>query len=148
MRVLLAAALLTAAPARPADKEAGFVPLFNGKDLTGWEVKENRTRVKDLWTVKGGVLTARAGSGWLGTKKMYGAFVLRLEWRIPPDGNSGVYLRVPVLKGKEIPSQAGVEIQVLDDEGPAYKGKIKPYQHCGSIYGIAAPKKSAAINSK
>src|SRR5215468_2792451 len=70
----------------------GFTPLFNGKDLTGWEIKENRSKSKDpdQWYVKeGGILAAKAGSGWLGTKEQYDDFVLKLEWRIPPGSNSG-----------------------------------------------------------
>ena len=38
MKYLLAVALLVAVP---QDKEAGFVPLFNGKDLTGWKANES-----------------------------------------------------------------------------------------------------------
>ena len=115
-----------------------FVPLFNGKDLTGWEVKEGKP---EYWTVKDGILTCKAGSGWLGTKATYGDFVLRLEWRIPEGGNSGVFLRVPGPVPKMSPSQTGVEIQILDDNSPRYKGKIKPYQYSGSIYTFVAPSK-------
>jgi hypothetical protein len=65
---------------------------------------------------------------------MYGDFVLRLEWRVPANGNSGVYLRVPDVKTDTLPTWTGVEVQILDDDGPAYKGKLKDYQYSGSIY--------------
>jgi hypothetical protein len=29
-----------------------------------------------------------------------------------------------------------MEIQVLDDNGPAFAGKLQPYQYHGSIYGV------------
>jgi hypothetical protein len=134
---LIALALLGGAMmASTADAADGFVPLFNGKDLDGWEVKENKTSDPDQWTVKDGILAAKTGLGWLGTKRMYGDFVLRLEWRLPENGNSGVYLRVPDIKSDQLPTFTGLEIQVLDDDGPQYVGKLKPYQHSGSIYAL------------
>ena len=140
---LAAAALLfatVAAPALAADE--GFTPMFNGRDLTGWELREYRQPAPDQWSFKEGVLVAKNGQGWLATTKEYENFVLRLEWRLPTNGNSGVFLRVPPLKEKEQPWTAGVEIQMLDDTGPTYVGKIKPYQFSGSIYGVVAPTKS------
>ena len=120
----------------------GFVPLFNGKTLDGWEVREFKGGDKDKWSVVDGVLTAKPGSGWIGTTKMYGDFVLRLEWRIPVNGNSGVFLRVPDVKTKVSPSGLGMEIQVLDDDGPQHKGKIKDTQKSGSLYGFVPPSKA------
>src|SRR5262245_6950509 len=86
--------LILVVPAVSRAGEDGFVPLFNGTDLDGWEVREYQAGDKDKWSVQDGVLTARPGSGWIGTTRMYGDFVLRLEWRIPVNGNSGVFLRV------------------------------------------------------
>ena len=116
-------------------QEKGFEPLFKGKDLTGWEMKQAKGDIKDFWSVKeGGILSAKAGTGWISTTKEYGDFVLRVEWRIQADGNSGVFLRVPgVVEGKS-PSGTGMEIQILDDNSAKYKGKLKPYQYSGSIY--------------
>jgi hypothetical protein len=119
-----------------------FKPLFNGKDLDGWRVREFKSGDKDRWSAIEGVLTARPGSGWIGTTQMYGDFVLRLEWRIPVNGNSGVFLRVPDVETRVSPSQLGMEIQVLDDTGPAYKGKLKDWQFSGSLYGFVPPRKS------
>ena len=84
-----------------------------GKDLTGWEMKQAKGDIKDFWSVKeGGILSAKAGTGWISTTKEYGDFVLRVEWRIQADGNSGVFLRVPgVVEGKS-PSGTGMEIQI------------------------------------
>jgi hypothetical protein len=116
-----------------ADEKPGFQPLFNGKDLTGWEMKQAKGDIKDFWSVKDGVLTAKAGTGWLSTTKEFGDFVLRVEWRIQSGGNSGVFLHVPgPVEGKS-PSQTGMEVQILDDNAEKYK-TLKPYQYSGSIY--------------
>jgi hypothetical protein len=135
MYILLAAFLgLPATTARADQKDDGFMPLFNGKDLSGWVMRGYKSVEKDQWTVRDSVLAAKPGSGWLGTEKMYGDFILRLEWRVPENGNSGVYLRVPDIETDTLPTWTGVEVQVLDDDGPAYKGKLKDYQYSGSIY--------------
>ncbi len=133
--------LLPVATARGGDD--GFVPLFNGRDLDGWEVRAFRPGDHDKWSAENGILKARPGSGWIGTTKMYGDFVLRLQWRIPVNGNSGVFLRVPDVKTKVSPSQLGMEIQILDDTGKEYKGKLKDWQYSGSLYGFVPPSKSA-----
>lgn len=122
--------LLAAAPARADD----FVPLFNGKNLDGWTERQVRKGQEGRWRVEDGILKAKAGSGWLGTEKLYGDFVLRVEWKIVENGNSGVFFRVPTTEFKGSPSDAGFEIQILDDNGSHYKGKLQPYQYCGGLY--------------
>ena len=131
------------------DKPGEFQPLFDGKSLTGWVVKgePGNAAPEGEWSVQGGVLTAKPGHSWLSTKQMYGDFVLRLEWRVPENGNSGVFLRVPDLKPGQQPYVEGIEIQVLDDAGPEYKGKLKPWQYAGSIYG-AVPAENSGYKGK
>jgi enterochelin esterase-like enzyme len=122
----------------------GWVPLFNGKDLTGWKIHGGTI---DAWGVKAGLLyvakPARSRPGgreqpfWLMTGKEYGNFELRLEFKVPPGGNSGVALRSP-LTGD--PAYQAMEIQILDDNARAYKN-LPPDHYTGSIYGVAAPQK-------
>ena len=133
MRTLAIFALALAPAFAIGQTRDGFVPLFNGKDLDGWEVREARAGDKDKWTVTDNLLVAKPGGGWIGTKKMYGDFVLRLEWKIFDGGNSGVFLRVPDVKSKESPSYLGLN-QILDDNAKQYKDKLKPYQYCGGLY--------------
>ncbi len=111
-----------------------FMPLFNKKNLDGWKERQVKKGQEGRWSVDNGILKAKAGSGWLGTEKQYGDFILRVEWRIFENGNSGVFFRVPDAKFTGSPSDAGFEIQILDDNGPAYKGKLKPYQYSGGLY--------------
>jgi hypothetical protein len=78
------------------------------------------------------------------TEKEYGNFELRLEFKTPRAGNSGVALR-SALKGAPH-LDAGMEIQILDDpwylDEKNYKG-LKPTQRTGSIYGVVPPAKDA-----
>ena len=119
-----------------------FKPLFDGKTMDGWVVKSEKPVPDDTWSIKDGILSAKPADSWLCTKEMYGDFVLRLEWRVPLNGNSGVFLRVPELKSGEHPWVKGIEIQILDDKGDQFAGKLQPYQYSGSIYGAVQPDNS------
>jgi hypothetical protein len=110
--------------------EDGFVSLFDGKTLDGWQGDTKGYKVED------GAIVCRGGRN-LFTAKEYANFVLRLEFKVPPGGNNGVGIRAP-LQGDA--AYAGMEIQVLDDDAPKYKN-LKPYQYCGSIYGVVAAKR-------
>jgi hypothetical protein len=127
--------MLSLAFAEESKPPEGFTPLFNGKDLEGWKVHGGK---RASWGADKGILFVKGGGGgWLMTEKEYGDFELRLEFKVPKGGNSGVALRSP-LKGD--PAYTGMEIQILDD--PSYKG-LKEWQHTGSIYGVVAAKKLA-----
>jgi hypothetical protein len=131
------------AAAETADKEApeGFTPLFNGKDLTGWQV--NKGGKMEAWGAENGILYVQGGGGgWLMTEKEFDNFELRLEFKLPEKGNSGVAIR-SAMEGNPA-FDAGMEIQLIDDDWHEknYRG-FKPSQHCGSIYQIVAPAKGA-----
>ncbi|MBM4030253.1 MAG: DUF1080 domain-containing protein [Planctomycetes bacterium] len=86
------AVVVLVAPAFAAEAEEGFVPIFNGKDLTGWEGDAK------LWVVEDGVLIGRSPgikyNDFLATTKSYGDFVLRLQVKLVENkGNSGVQFR-------------------------------------------------------
>jgi hypothetical protein len=136
----LAAAVWAVPAVRCADPEApaGFesVLRWTGKDLTGWRVNEGGKM--DDWGAEDGILfTKGSGGGWLMTEKEYANFEIRLEYKVPENGNSGVGLRSP-LKGD--PAYVGMEIQILDDGGSDYKN-LRPAQYTGSIYDVVPPSK-------
>jgi hypothetical protein len=90
--------------------EDGFKPLFNGKDLTGWHIRNPSGH--NGWKVQDGVLKNDLKPGEHGTDLVTDAkfwnFTVRYEYMVPQDSNSGFYLR-----GRH-------EIQILGD---AHKGK-------------------------
>lgn len=71
---------------------SGKTELFNGKDLTGWEIYGT-----EKWYVEDGLLVAESGPdkeyGYLGTDKNYKNFELDVEFLQEADGNSGVFFR-------------------------------------------------------
>lgn len=111
-----------------AEKDEGFVPLFNGRDLSGW------TGDTKGYAAEGGkiVINPGRGSGNLFTEKEYSDFVFRFEFKLMPAANNGIGIRAP-LEGDA--AYAGMEIQVLEDGSPVWWG-LQPYQYHGSIYGV------------
>jgi hypothetical protein len=106
-------------------QEKEFRPLFNGKDLTGWKLRNPKGTPS--WKVENGVLMNDVSGGKHGTdlvtEEKFWNFTVRYEYKVPEGANSGFYLR-----GRH-------EIQILDD----YK-KGKPGTHGNaSIYGVKAP---------
>lgn len=73
----------------PAAAWTSFIPLLNGRDLTGW------TTVGDAnWSVQDGVLSAdKGGMSFLVSDASYRDFDLRVEIWISPEANSGVFIR-------------------------------------------------------
>lgn len=80
----LLAILFLAAPLAQAQAPAGFSPLFNGRDLSGWKIPEGN---KGNWKVVDGAIDcdgkieSRTGRDLL-TERQFQDFVLRLDWRI------------------------------------------------------------------
>jgi 3-keto-disaccharide hydrolase len=99
------------------------VPLFNGKDLTGWTAL-GRT---NQWVATGGVLQSPKSGANIRTDKTFKDFKLHIEFRYPKGSNSGIYLR------------GRYEVQVSDNAGAEpTKGDY------GAIYGFILPGEMAA----
>jgi len=79
--------------------ETGFQPLFNGKDLDGWEVD-----TPGIWSVRDGMIVAKTSgldhNDFLRTRKHYANFELRLSFRLlNGSGNSGIQFRSKPVPG-------------------------------------------------
>jgi hypothetical protein len=110
--------------------------MFNGKDFTGWAGGDKDAST--TWKVENGELLCTGKGGvWLRSEKEYGDFTLRLDYKIKPGGNSGVYVRVPE-NGAHHGKDQGVEVQILDDRSERYKS-LKAYQYCAGLYDFAGP---------
>jgi hypothetical protein len=70
-----------------------FVPLFDGKTLTGWIQRGGKAKyeVKDGMIV--GTSVPNTGNSFLCTEKNYGDFILDLDFKVDPELNSGVQFR-------------------------------------------------------
>lgn len=98
-----------------------WVPLFNGKDLTGWVNIGNQK-----WAVEDGTLHGLAVSkdyGYLQTEKSYKDFQLSLRFKCEADGNSGVFFHVSFK-----PGTADVT------KGPQFEIDCALGHHTGGVY--------------
>lgn len=117
-----------------ADTKEGFVSLFDGASLAGWQ---GATKGYD---VVGGELRCRKGAGGkLLTDKEFSDFILRFDFRLTPGANNGLGIRAPA-EGDA--AYNAMELQILDDAHPKY-ASIKPWQVHGSIYGVVAAERGS-----
>jgi len=92
------------------ERKEGFKPLFNGRNLDGWKLRNKGGRAS--WNVQNGNLVNLITKDPQG-KDMYGTdlvsedkfkdFIVRYEYLVPKGANSGFYLR-----GRH-------ELQIMDD---------------------------------
>jgi hypothetical protein len=117
--------------------DEGFVPLFNGKDLSGWTTK-------GYWVYEpDGALAAKPRGRrrlipdpnlYLWSKASYDDFILDLEFKVAKAATSGVFLRSKSRRSY-------VQTQIRDDYG---KEEPLGNRDCGAVVGVAAPSKNMA----
>lgn len=132
--ILLSAVILGAfAATATAANDAGFQPLFNGEDLTGWRGNP------DLWSVENGTikgvtkadpkLTHNTFLVW--TNGTVDNFELRLSYKIV-NGNSGIQYRSKVLReGAQGPVVGGYQADF--EAGQTYSGILYEEQGRGIL---------------
>ena len=117
----------------------GFVALFNGKDLSGWkglvadppkrakmsadELAAEQTKadqkMREHWRVEDGEIRFDGKGDSLCTSKDYGDFEMLVDWKIPPHGDSGIYLR------------GSPQVQIWEAKSP---GQFNPPDGSGGLY--------------
>lgn len=96
-------------------------PIFNGKDLAGWE--PTSVTAKNNWVAEDGNLVNTAHGANIKTTRTFNDFKLHIEYNCPDEGNSGIYLR------------GRYEVQVEYEKVDANDR----FHSIGSIYGFIAP---------
>jgi hypothetical protein len=135
-----APALKRAAPKAWTDPE----PLFNGKDLTGWEPINNTPEAREShfsshWTARNGELVNDARGSNLRTTRTFDDFKIHVEYLCPSDENSGVYLR------GRYEAQVAPPPPAEQQQGPpriargGAGGYRNPFGGVGCIYGMLGP---------
>jgi hypothetical protein len=112
---------------------AGFVQLFNGKDLAGW--KPHRDNAGD-WQVHGGILTGRGPNPNLlfTERENFSNFHLRVEARVSSDGESGVCFHTPMFDLSKYPVE-DMAYEALINNDPA-AGSVP---RTGSLLNLPCP---------
>ena len=127
---------------------AGFVALFNGKNLDGWWglktedpakwmalspekfAAKKKASIEDIhkhWTVEDGVLVNDGHGLYLSTEKNYGDFEFLVDYKTVPKADSGIYLRgVP-------------QVQIWDTTEAGGKWKIGADKGSGGLWNNKKP---------
>jgi hypothetical protein len=120
----------------PEELAAGFGLLFDGHDASQW-LGFRMDHLPDSWSAVDGTLRMTPGGerGDIATRKEYESFDLRLEWRLAPGGNSGVFFHATEDHGSAW--ETAPEMQILDNALHA-DGKAGTTS-AGSNYALMAP---------
>ncbi len=107
-------ALILAVPSAADTNDDGFVPMFNGRDLSGW-VNVN-CAPSTFYAKDGEVITTGKPTGFLRTPRQYENFIADFEWmhvNTKQVGNSGFFVWADPLPAVGTPYTRGIEVQVL-----------------------------------
>jgi type 1 glutamine amidotransferase len=106
------------------EKKDGFKLLFTGKDLNGWKLRN--AEGEKSWSAQNGMLVNTVKEGKHGSdlvsEEKFKDFVIRYDYMVPSNSNSGLYLR------------GRYEIQIAEDMA---RKKAAPGGN-GGIYNTAA----------
>jgi hypothetical protein len=147
---LVLAAGVTLAPADEKKPEQDGVSLFNGKDLSGWKLRNPKAEDKSKWSVvsavrlkegmpgqfdfdrgEGVLLNGGDGHGVdLLSQTRHGECEVHVEFNVAKGSNSGVYF------------EGQYEVQILDSYGR--KDADLKYGDCGGIYNTRPPSTNAS----
>lgn len=108
-------------PAGEAKKQSSAVPLFNGKNLDGWNQKGGmaKYRVENGEII--GTSVPNTSNSFLCTNKDYGNFILEVDFKVNPTLNSGIQIR-----SQSYDKETKVTIQGKEFKFPA--GRVHGYQ--------------------
>jgi hypothetical protein len=123
-------------------EQKGWKLLWDGKTTLGWRGAGMDHFPDQGWTIRDGILTLEKSSGGgadgggdIITEKLYGDFILELDFRITPGANSGIKYIVDPELNREEGYVAGCEYQILDDA--AYRDEGLPgKQTLASLYDL------------
>lgn len=135
-----------------AEKEEGWVLLFDGKTTNGW--KNFNEDVITGWVVEEGCLVGQGLGGDIGGDIVsvgeYDNFELKWDWKLGPHGNSGVMYHVQEGEKYLAPYETGPEYQLIEDEdfrdeeGNPYP--LEPWQTTASDYAMYVASEEKQVN--
>ncbi len=119
-----------------AEKEEGWILLFDGRTLDGWMTSSEKSSLRPV--EKHSINPHRCGGYMMIHKQPWANFVLKLDFRISPGCNSGIFFRTWPLQpkpGKDV-GYNGLEMAIDDTRGAGY-------HDTGAIYDLVKPSKNA-----
>jgi hypothetical protein len=118
------------------EKIAGWILLFDGKSLEGWQTSSGRP--SQVPVENGSIEPHGCGGYMMVHRKTWANFVLALDFKISKGCNSGIFIRTHPLSprpGKDVGFN-GIEV-AIDDTTTA------GYYDTGAIYDLVKPSRNA-----
>ncbi len=119
------------------EKAEGWKLLFDGQSTDGWRGYK-MTELPAAWSAIDGTLMSAGEGGDIGgdiiTVDEYENFHLKLDWKLSPEGNSGIMYHVVEAPELEATYYSGPEYQIIDDIG--FPGGVTPYNSTGADYAM------------
>ncbi len=129
-----------------SEEAQGWKLLFDGKTLENWHAY-NHGKQKSEWKVIDGTIYCDPASldrsGDLTSDQEYENYDLVFDWKLPQQGNSGVFINVQEVDTITAAWFTGPEYQLLDS---AHKDYQLPLKRSGCLYGISPLKNAVEIN--
>ena len=118
----------------------GWIQLFNGNDLSGWEIRNGTAEISVLNNEIVGKTVKNTPNTFLCTKEDYRNFILEFEVNIENDINSGVQIRSNSISKYKDGVVHGYQIEI-DPSDRAYSGGIFDERRRGWLYDLSENKK-------
>lgn len=116
-------------------QDDGFTPLFNGKNLDGWEQYGGKATYVAKNNELVGTSVINTPNSFLCTDRPYGDFILEFEFSDDPALNSGVMFRAQWRQNKDIRRVYGYQMEI-DPSPRAYTGGIYDEARRGWLYPL------------
>lgn len=120
-----------------AEKKDGYILLFDGRTMNGWRTYQNQK--DNSWSVENGTLHCKGTSANYGsvsadliTTSEYEDFDLSVDWKISPQGNSGILYMVNEDSASSYTS--GPEYQIIDDKN--FPQHLEDWQRTAADYAM------------
>jgi len=119
-----------------AEQDQGWILLFDGKSLDGWQTSSQKPSKRPV--EEHSINPHKSGGYMMIHDKQWGDFILALDFKISKDCNSGVFVRtfpLTVRPGKDV-GYNGIEVQILDST-------TADLHDTAAIYDLVKPTKNA-----
>ncbi len=120
----------------PAERDAGWKLLFDGKSFDGWMTSDSKPSRRPI--EQSAINPHRCGAYMMVHKQMWTDFRLKLDFKISPKCNSGIFFRTWTLKkigGNDVGFN-GLEIAIDDT-------RTAGYHDTGALYDLVRPSRNA-----
>jgi len=126
--------------------EAGWIYLYNGKDLSGWIQRNGEAPFRAVDSMIVGTTILNTPNSFLCTEQNYDDFILEFDFRVDPSMNSGVQFRSLSLPEYQNGRVHGYQVEI-DPSTRGFTGGIYDEARTGWLYAVNEENQESARNA-